>query len=96
MPLIGLGLNILLDTLFWLFMGRFVIDLLFSMNPNFKPRGLGLVVTEIVMTVTDWPMRRIRKFVKPIRIGGGYIDFSWTIALVIISVLQSVVSRFFF
>jgi len=94
--LLGLGLSFILDVLFWLFMGRFVVDLLISINPNFRPRGFGLVLLELVLTVTDWPMRRIRRIIKPIRIGAGYIDFSWTIALIIISILQSLVSRYLF
>ena len=96
MQLLNLALNWLLDVVFWMFLGRFVVDIILSMNPGFRPRGIGLALLEIVLTVTDWPMRKIRRLIKPIRIGGGYLDFSWTIALILISVLKSLVNRFIF
>lgn len=82
-----------LSVYFWAFLGRFVLDLLRSVNPSFRPKGLVLVLAEIVMTLTDVPLRFLRRFIKPIRFGQIQFDFAWTVGLFLISVLQSLVLR---
>ena len=49
-----------LQLYFYLLIARFVIDLVLSVNPTWRPRGLILVATEIVMTLTDPPLRLVR------------------------------------
>ncbi|MEN9740570.1 MAG: hypothetical protein RLZ72_836, partial [Actinomycetota bacterium] len=41
-----------------------------------------MVLAEITYTLTDPPLKLVRRFVKPVRLGGAAIDFSWTIVLV--------------
>lgn len=50
-----------------------------------------LVLAEIVFTVTDPPLRFIRRFIRPVRLGGVAIDFSWTILLIAVYILMSFV-----
>ena len=52
-----------------------------------------LVVVESVMTVTDVPLRWLRRFIKPLRIGSVALDLSWTVAILAISILQGLVGR---
>jgi YggT family protein len=46
------------------------------MNPNFRPKGIFLVLIEICYTLTDWVIRPLSRLIKPVRIGGGYLDLS--------------------
>ena len=55
-----------LQLYFYLLIARFVVDLVLSINPTWRPRGLVLVATEIVMTLTDPPLKFVRKFIKPV------------------------------
>ena len=55
---------------------RIIIDLIRTMNPNFRPRGIFLVLLEICYTLTDWVIRPLSRLIKPVRIGGGYLDLS--------------------
>ncbi len=50
-----------------------------------------LVIAELTFTVTDPPLKLIRRFVRPVRLGGVAIDFSWTILLVVVYILMSLV-----
>lgn len=93
MPIVVIVLEWLLQILFWLFIARFVLDLVISVNPRFRPRGVLLPLLEITMTITDVPLRAIRKVIRPVRIGSVQLDFSWTVVLLLISVLQSLVAR---
>ncbi|MFM5904994.1 MAG: YggT family protein [Micrococcales bacterium] len=78
------ALSIALGLYFWVLLGRFVLDLVLSVNPRWRPRGLGLVIAELVMTLTDPPLRFLRRFIKPLRLGAISIDFAWTILVILI------------
>lgn len=75
-----------LSIYFWVLLGRFVLDLILSLNPGWKPRGLALPVAEIIMTLTDPPLRFLRRFIKPLRVGTISIDFAWTILVILVSI----------
>jgi len=82
-----------LQLYFYLLIARFVVDLVLSINPTWRPRGLVLVGTEIVMTLTDPPLRLVRKFIKPVRVGSISLDFGWTLLLLLVSLLQNMLAR---
>jgi YggT family protein len=82
-----------LQLYFYLLIARFVVDLVLSVNPTWRPRGLVLVATEIVMTLTDPPLKLVRRFIKPVRVGSISLDFGWTLLLLIVSLLQNLLAR---
>ncbi len=94
MPVVAFALDAALQVYLWLFIARFFIDLVRSFNPSFRPRGLVLVLLEIVLTLTDPPLKVVRRFVKPIRVGSVALDFGWTVVVLAITLLQGLVIRF--
>jgi YggT family protein len=82
-----------LQLYFYLLIARFVVDLVLSVNPSWRPRGLVLIATEIVMTLTDPPLKLVRRFIKPVRVGSISLDFGWTLLLLIVSLLQNLLAR---
>jgi YggT family protein len=60
---------------------RFVLDLARAFARQWRPRGFGLVLAEAAYTITDPPIKAVRKVVPPLRIGGGAIDFAWSIVM---------------
>ena len=82
-----------LNVFFYAFLARFVLDLMLSINPRLRPRGVLLVLSEIVMTLTDVPLKALRKVIKPVRLGPVQLDFAWTVGIFIISLLSSLVLR---
>jgi YggT family protein len=93
MAIVAFALTWALQILLWLLIARFFADLLISLNPQYRPKKLVLVLFEIVFTITDVPLKLVRKVVKPIRIGGAGLDFSWTVAFLIITILQGLIAR---
>lgn len=78
-------------TLFFLMMwGRFVLDLVRTFARQWRPRGLGLVAAEAVYTVTDPPIKVVRRVIPPLRLGGIALDFGWSIVMLVTLVLISV------
>ena len=61
---------------------RFVLDLVAMLAREWRPRGFVLVLAELAYTITDPPVKAVRKIVPPLRAGGIQIDFSWSIVLI--------------
>jgi YggT family protein len=58
-----------------------------------RPKGLILIVVEIVMTLTDPPLKFVRRFIKPVRFGALALDFGWTLTLLAVTLLQNMLTR---
>ncbi|WP_395243316.1 YggT family protein [Agromyces sp. MMS24-K17] len=85
-------LSTLLLLYFFLMWGRFVLDLVRTFNRSWRPVGVWLVVVESVYTVTDPPVRFFRRLVPPIRLGQIAIDLGWSLAMLLVIILMTVVS----
>jgi len=81
MGLIALVLYWLLQVYFFALIARFVVDLVISINRDWQPKGLGLIIVELVCTVTDPPLKLARKLLPPLRIGPIALDFGWTLVI---------------
>lgn len=72
---------------FFVMWARFILDLARTFLRDWRPRGFGLVATEVVYSITDPPIKAIRRVVKPVRIGGMALDFGWSGVMLIVVVL---------
>jgi len=72
---------------------RFVLEWIRQVAPQWRPRGLTLFLAETTFTLTDPPIKFVRRFVKPVRLGVVAIDFSWTIVLVVVYILMGWLSK---
>lgn len=75
-------------------LARLVIDWIQSMARDYRPRGAALLLFEAVYTVTDGPVRGLRRAIPPLRIGGMALDLSLMILLIGGWLLLSILSRF--
>lgn len=70
---------------------RFVLDLVQSFARDWRPRGVVLVVAEGVYTVTDPPLRALRRLIPPLSLGGLRLDLAymvlWLLCLLALQVL---------
>ena len=78
--------------LFWLFLlARVVIELIKAFAREWKPTGAVVVALEVVFTVTDPPVKFLRRLIPPIPLGAIRLDLSILILLIGTSILQRVV-----
>lgn len=80
-----------LQIYFYALIGRLILDLLISLKPGFRPKGLFLPVSEIIFTVTDPPLKFLRRFIKPVRFGAISLDFAWTLLVLGVILLRNLV-----
>ena len=79
---------------FVLMWARFVLDLARMLARQWRPRGFALVLAEFTYTVTDPPIRLVRRVIPPLRVGGAALDFAWSIVMLVVIILMSVTLGF--
>lgn len=63
---------------------RLVFDWIQVFARDWRPRGLVLVVAESVYTVTDPPLRLLRRVIPPIRFGGVQLDLGFMVLMFVL------------
>jgi YggT family protein len=83
-------------TLLWLFLlalvARVVMELLQAFARDFRPSGLVLVIFEAIYTVTDPPLKALRRVIPPLRIGQVAFDLAIIVLFIAVNLLITLVS----
>jgi len=66
---------------------RIVIDLVQIFARDYRPAGFALVVFELVYTVTDPPLRAMRRVIPPLQLGGVRLDLAFLVLFIVVQVL---------
>ncbi|WP_301183819.1 YggT family protein [Curtobacterium aetherium] len=84
-------LSLLLTLYFFIMWGRFAFDMVQAFSRSWRPQRVLLVVAEFVYTVTDPPIKAVRRVLPPLRLGPVALDFGWTIVMLVVIILRVVV-----
>ena len=87
MALIGGIIELVLSAFIVLLFVRLIVDWIQIFARSWTPRGPVLVVLEGVYTVTDPPVKALRRIIPPLRLGGVAIDLSFVALLLICYIL---------
>ena len=69
---------------FLLLIGRLVLDYIQMFARSWRPRGPLLVVAEVVYTITDPPLKALRRVIPPLRIGQITLDLSFLVLVILV------------
>jgi len=85
----------ILYTLLRIFLGlmivRLVVDWVQVFARSWTPHGPVLFVLEIVYSATDPPIKFVRRFIPPLRLGSVALDTSFLVVLIVVYLLQRLV-----
>ena len=84
-------LHLVLYVYFLILIGHLVLDWIQVFARQWRPKGIILVVAEAIYTVTDPPLKAIRRVIPPRRFGGVAIDFAFLILILAVSILLNFV-----
>ena len=70
---------------------RVVIDLVSAFVRNWRPKGLVLILANVVYTLTDPPLKALRRVIPPLGIGGVGIYMEFVALYYIIYVAQNII-----
>jgi YggT family protein len=65
---------------------RLVFDLVQMFARQWRPRGAALVAAHVVYSVTDPPLKRIRRLIPPLQLGGVSLDLAFLIVFIVVSI----------
>lgn len=92
MPQIAAILIWIIDIFRIVLLGRIILDWVRAYNPNFKPKGFFLVLAETAYLLTDWVVKPLSRIIKPIKLGGGYLDISIFLLLLALGVIDGLLA----
>ena len=61
--------------------GRLIFDFVQALIRSWRPRGVILVIVNIIYTLTDPPLKVVRRFIRPVSFGVISLDFGWTVVM---------------
>ncbi len=70
---------------------RLVMEYVFMFARSYRPSGVVAVALELCYSVTDPPLRALRKVIPPLRIGRASIDLSFLVLFIVARILLGVV-----
>ena len=75
---------------FVILLGRLVLDWVQAFARDWRPRGPLLVVAEVVYTITDPPLKALRRVIPPLTLGTLRLDLAFLVLMVATSLLMSI------
>jgi YggT family protein len=82
----------------WIFVGllfvRMIVGWTMMFARNWRPTGVVAAVLEVSFSLTDPPLRALRRVLPPLRLGSFALDLAFIVVLVVAYALISVVSDY--
>lgn len=72
---------------------RLVLDWVQVFARDWRPRGVVLLIAEATYTVTDPPLRAVRRIIPPLSLGTIRLDLAFLVVMLLCSILLSVLPQ---
>jgi YggT family protein len=73
-----------------LLVGRMIFGWVQVFARDWRPTGILLVLAEAIFTVTDPPLKFLRRFIPPLRLGMVAMDLSFMVLFIVVLILLEV------
>ena len=90
MSTLGHYLVRLIDYYIYVLVGRLIFDYIQMFSRNWRPRGAVLMIAVVIYTITDPPLRALRRMIPPIRLGAVSLDLSFLVLIIGLQISQSI------
>ena len=86
--------KIILTYVLWIYLllliGRLIISWIQAFARSWYPHGVVLVVAETLYTLTDPPLKFLRRYIPPFRLGTVAMDLSYMVLFIVVLILLQV------
>ena len=76
---------------FVVLIGRLVLDWVQAFARDWRPKGPVLVVAEVVYSITDPPLRALRKVIPPLQLGAVRLDLAFFVLFLVTSIVMGII-----
>jgi len=87
------ALTFVLNLFFAALICRLVLDWIQVLAREWRPRGPVLLFAEAVYTVTDPPLKFLRRLIPPLSLGAVRLDMAFLVLILAVSLTLSIVQR---
>ena len=87
MSAFGALLATILQLFIYILIGRLILDYVRMFARSWRPKGLVLVLVELIYAITDPPLNFARRFIPPIRMGAVSFDLAYIAVFLLVSLL---------
>jgi YggT family protein len=94
LSVVSYWLSFALGIYWYILVGRLIFEWIPAFSPTWRPRGALLIIAEALYTLTDPPVRLVRKFIPPVRVGSVSLDLSFLVILFAITIAQRILANF--
>jgi YggT family protein len=70
--------------------GRMIFGWIQVFARDWRPTGILLVLAETIFTLTDPPLKFLRRFIPPLRLGMVALDLSFMVLFIVVLILLEV------
>ena len=89
------ALVFVLNLFFAVLICRLVLDWIQVLAREWRPRGPVLIFAEFIYSVTDPPLKFLRRLIPPLSLGGIRLDLAFLVLILAVSIAPSVLLRIF-
>ena len=73
---------------------RIVYDAVQIFARQWRPKGPALVLATVIYSASDPPIRLLRRFIPPLRLGGISLDLAFVVLFIVVAIAKSIVRSF--
>jgi YggT family protein len=90
MGILKIILTYVLSIYLVIIIGRLIISWIQTFARSWQPTGIVLVVAETIFTLTDPPLKFLRRYIPPLRLGTVALDLSFMVLFIVVLLLLQV------
>jgi len=90
MGILKIVLDYVLSIYLVILIGRLVISWIQAFARSWQPTGVVLVAAETIFTLTDPPLKFLRRYIPPLRLGTVAMDLSFMVLFIVVLILLQV------
>jgi len=87
---LGHYLSALVNLYIYVLIGRLIFDYVQMFSRNWRPTGVVLLIAEAIYTITDPPIRALRRVIPPIRLGSVSLDLSFLVLIIGLQIIGGI------
>lgn len=69
---------------------RVILDLVRTLARDWRPKGLALILSELIYALTDPPLRFLRRVIPPLSLGRVRLDLAFMVLLILCYILSAI------
>ena len=92
MGILKIVLTYILTIYLIILIGRMIFSWIQMFARQWVPTGILLVIAESIFTVTDPPLKFLRRYIPPLRLGRVAMDLSFMVVFIVVLIAMRAVS----